>query len=535
MGQAGMKTDSQHIRRLHCPTGAELAAVYAEMPAQGQLEVTCALADLPLVLPALEQSGFFGMVVSANQRLRAGVTIHGHKGKYGPCYDTGKSATYTGSALAAVDDDHHLFSGPTRVCEKTARLLGLPAYREVVRLTPGDAGLAARLRHDPEPFDCDTFAEDCARLAQTVVAPKRESSRSLTLLYPGPFRMLILEDGKLLRRGAAVRLPAGQAQRLIAAGECLPVPEDLGIAAEMPPNFATLCREHGARVLLDLSPGQTQSEASPPPYFDSLDQAPAALRQRLLKVIDSQAEYFIMTGSDARDVQGCCPSDSVTAANRLVEAGVLQVARTGDAQAGCPANIYAFRGELCAQPTGPAFTIDPELREKVKQRLQRPARSPYATALRWLLLLFVVASFGAMVANMAREREMVSSAASAEQLISEFDLPFRSGIAVLLFHRTPRCAFCNALEANARATIDHSDFVAQQRPGVALRLADMASPQAQAFMRQYGVMTVSLVIVTMRDDRIEQVQTFVDGWHLADDRETFVARLREVIDAAGDE
>ncbi len=136
---------------LHCPSENDIDAAYDNLPAAGNIEMTCSLANLSQVMHSLEIAGFFGIFIIPHQELIRGVKIVAYKGKEKPCYDTGKSACYHGSAFAAVDDDHHLLFKETQVCEKTAIIYNLPVYKKLVKITKGNPELITRLTTDPAP------------------------------------------------------------------------------------------------------------------------------------------------------------------------------------------------------------------------------------------------------------------------------------------------------------------------------------------------------------------------------------------------
>jgi hypothetical protein len=144
--------------RLASPSPADLIKAYQGLSARGSLTITAEPAEIGPLLLAAEKAGFFGMRVD-------GSTITAHKGKEGPCFDTGRRARYLGSAAAVLDDDHHLLSGTLRVCEKTGRLYSSDAYRGLLEVTEPDSALLARLEKDPVPFDCDSFQADAKALA----------------------------------------------------------------------------------------------------------------------------------------------------------------------------------------------------------------------------------------------------------------------------------------------------------------------------------------------------------------------------------
>src|SRR5436190_1612213 len=90
--------------RLESPKPADLQNAYRTLSARGTVVITGAAAEIPALLLAAERAGFHGLRVD-------GSAITAHKGKEGPCHDTGRSARYGGSAAAVLDDDHHLLSG----------------------------------------------------------------------------------------------------------------------------------------------------------------------------------------------------------------------------------------------------------------------------------------------------------------------------------------------------------------------------------------------------------------------------------------
>jgi hypothetical protein len=326
-------------------------------------------ADFPGGDPlGIERAGFVGLTLE-NGLVRA------WKGKDGPCWETGRRATYRGAAAAALDDDKHLLFGTLRLCEKTARVYKLPPYAKVVEVTDPDP---AYLGKDPVPFDCDTFEADAAKLAASLapVAPAETSP----ILYPGPFKLLILRDGTIVRRGQPVRAAAGE---LLRSGEVRPAPE--GAAAE---NYLDQYKARGALCLL----GDLPFERSAPRRLsiEALADAAEATRRRLVKLIERKDDYFLLVGSDPADKDGCCPSDDVGHANALVKAGVLE-AWTASAEAACPSTVYAFAGEIASRGEKPAFVKNEKLRADVLAFIQSKKGLPARIALRLALVLILLA------------------------------------------------------------------------------------------------------------------------------------------------
>ncbi len=206
---------SQRTVCLRSPRMDELEEAYRALPAQGRILIACALTSLAEVLAGLEAAGFFGMMVRRHAQVEVAVEITAYKGKEGPCLDTGKTAVYGGAAAAVVDDDRHVLAPRLRVCQKTATIYALPGYADQVRVQDGDPGQPAALAEHPVPFACDTFEDDVKALAASLAAYGARGGGDMTeaVLYPGPFKLLVLRDGSILRRGQATLM----AQDLVAA------------------------------------------------------------------------------------------------------------------------------------------------------------------------------------------------------------------------------------------------------------------------------------------------------------------------------
>jgi hypothetical protein len=351
-----------------------LEEVFRSLGDRRSAEIPAKPEELPGLLAAAEALGAFALKVegygTAAPRLRI------WKGKTGPCWETGRDAAYRGSALAALDDDAHLLFGRMRLCEKTAALYSLPAYEGRVEVSAGDPALLARLGSDPVPFDCDTFDRDARELLQRIGAPA-PAGGTLAVVYPGPFRALVLADGSIVRRGVPVRVPRATGAALLEQDGALPVPD--GAPAE---HYAT----RGPAALLG-EPAAVPVLLRVPPDLKALDAAPMGLRARLMRVIERGDDYFLLTGSDPADAAGCCPSDDVGAANALRKAGLLDgVVPSPDAS--CPATLYAFAREL-KPGSPPRFDRNTELRAKVLERLRSGAGLGPRLAVRmvWMLIL----------------------------------------------------------------------------------------------------------------------------------------------------
>jgi hypothetical protein len=345
---------------LESPSAADLQSAYRGLSAHGSVTITCDPARLEETMLAAERAGFFGLRA-------AGGRITAHKGKEGPCYDTGRTARYLGSAAAVLDDDHHLLFGTLRVCEKTGRLYASEAYEGRIEVSDPEGALLARLEKDPAPFECDTFEADARKLASELT-PAAAAGEQVSVYYPGPLKLLILKDGTMVRRGQPVRLPLAQAREL--GRQDGAVLQGADARAADPQNFAALYRERGAAFLLgDLGPAR----APAPAELDALDLLPDAMKRRLQTVLSRGEDYFILTGSDPGQKDGCCPSNDVGLANRLVEHGILE-SRGELTNSECPVTLYAFASEI-QQGTGkPVFVRNDALRAAVGERLESGPR-----------------------------------------------------------------------------------------------------------------------------------------------------------------
>ncbi len=515
---------------LNCPDESEISAAYDALPARGMLEIACSLSNLLSIIQTLDISGFVGIIIHPQNHLTRGLRIIACKGKAGACYDTGRSALYRGGALAALDDDGHLLFGKVRVCEKTANVYQLPVYQKAVAVTKGNPELIARLKTEPALFDCDTFASDTERLYASVSLPQVSEELSSALLYPGPFRSLIRADGAIVRRGMPTRASKTTANRLIKSDGGILLEGDLAEGAKEAENFVRAYGERGTMCLLDAPIIDIHSNLSAISDLTALDETPPEMKQRLLNLIASDSEYFIITGSDAREMEGCCPSDGVTAANRLVEAGVLQAARLDNKNPdACPVNIYAFAGEIKLGKAQPGFRIKHEFRQRIKEHFSKQNRSSqgfWIKALRWSLLLFVAVSLVRLFMPELNQGSDSTIASSNMNLVEELDLPFQNGLLVLQFHRTQRCAFCRDMEEHTKETLDTYFSNALQEGKIAFRLLNMELPKYQALRKKYNLFTSTVVLIELNQGRESRRKIVTEAWHLTDKRQEFTEMLR---------
>jgi hypothetical protein len=333
-------------KTLLSPPPDQVEQAYRGLSPQGTLTVQCRATEVSALLVALERAGFRGMRVDRTE----GLKILAHK--TGP-----RGAGYRGPAAAALDDEGRLLLGGA----------------------------------DPAPPGRDPFLPDAKRLSSWLGLSAGTKNR-VVVFYPGPFRMLILKDGSMVRRGQPVRLPAEQAAELEKAEGAWVNPK-IWSAATDPRNYGALYRERGPVCLL---------ESDRPADLDALDGMPEAMKRRLGAVIERGEDFFVLTGSDPNQKDGCCPSNEVGEANVLVQAGILS-SSVESANADCPATIFAFAAEIRRLTEKPTFLRNEPLRAAVLDRLRRGPRLGRTFLLRLALLAIGAAALAVLAVTLIRQ------------------------------------------------------------------------------------------------------------------------------------
>jgi hypothetical protein len=514
---------------LHCPNEADVKTAYNQLSSTGCVEISSSISDLSSVLYALETNAFWGISIYPVQKFARGVKLIAFKGGNEPCYDTGKSAIYCGGAYAAYDDDQHLLFGEKKVCEKTAGIYCLPIYKKWVIVTGENSELISLLHTSPVPFDCDTFEQDIAMLVKSLSPSRPENKPYTSTLYCGPFKMLILNDGTIVQRGLPLMIQQSSASALVDSGECIMLEGDMVEKSQKPVNLKDIYQKQGPVCLSEARGINFQFDTIDARDLTILDETPSEMQQRLIKLIDSNTEYFMITGSDSRDLDGCCPSDGVKSANRLVEAGILQVARTDATSGNCPVNIYAFAGEIHSKSTQPEFHINQEFRDQVTQYLQQKSNGSkklWFTILRWTLLLFVIFSVGVMISNEIKESNFEINSFSDASLVNNLKLPILSGVVVLQFHRSQRCRFCNDMEEHTRETLNTHFPDEMITNKIDFQLVNMDLPEYGNLIKKYDLFTSTIVFIELNEGESKRWKIFNEAWYLTDNRQKFIQTLR---------
>ena len=116
--------ESIHLQH---PNFSAIKDAYRSLSKHGQVSLITSSKSLTETINQLEDASFIAISILKFELNSEQVKLRAFKGKQGPCFDTGRTAKYTGSALAALDDDQHLIfeNDSLALCEKTAKLYQL--------------------------------------------------------------------------------------------------------------------------------------------------------------------------------------------------------------------------------------------------------------------------------------------------------------------------------------------------------------------------------------------------------------------------
>ncbi len=358
-----MTREPQHLQN---PNREELAELLRELSNHEACKVSVTADRLAQTLCDAESVGLVGMVAHVS---KTDCEISACKAKQGPCFDTGRIARYLGAAAAVLDDDNHLIVGDIAVCEKTARVYEMAQYQSLVEVSPADPELRERLDSDPVVFDCNTYERDLRTLLASLDNIRSTMESRTAVFYPGPFRLLITDDGTMIRRGEAEYLSESQAEKLITEDACIRIDPGADIVVTKAEYLADAVAQRGSLCLLGELPLTSIHAGPAEPDLHSLVGLSEETARRLLVVIESDDPMFVLTGSDPNDPDGCCPSPEVGEALMLVEAGILEARRSPTVPDGCPVMAVAFSGELRDGKTGIESIINRALRKAVHEKL----------------------------------------------------------------------------------------------------------------------------------------------------------------------
>lgn len=506
---------------LHDPDELSVEDAYRTLPRTGEITLETSLSRLSSQLEILEQAGFAGMEINAFDSAEDKIIISACKGKQGPCFNTGRTARYMGSALAALDDDHHLLIAgeETLVCEKTATLYSFPSYRKYIHCSDADAGLLEKLLTDPELLDFDNF-ESAQEKLFSMVQRKSSVEEFTDLLYPGPFKLLVLKDGTLVHRGRINKVPVQEARKLIKGDGFFGFN---GQADGQHESFTEQYKEEGPRCLLRKSQHRVITKHNPVHDLSALTTISLDLRNRMLQTIENKKDYFILTGSNRDEEYGCCPSDEVTMADNLVRSGILSASREPATADACPLTTYAFRNEIRSIDGNLLFNQDESFRDEVRNRLMKKHRGWLKVFTRWALLVFVAVTIILAVIRIYGP----SSPIENNGLYSRLEVSRPNSTVLILFHYKQRCEQCLAMEKYSREVLRDDFSVMMQKKQLLFRQVVIDVPENRSLIDRFGLVTSTLAIIRFEEMAEDSVRVLDRSWALFDNEMEFKKMLSE--------
>jgi len=512
-----MNSESVHLVNPDVPA---LQNAYRTLLRAGDIDVRTGSGKMSDTLRSMESTGFVGMKIEYINPSSGSVDIRAYKGKNGPCYNTGKVALYHGAALAILDDDNHLlFSDKKiRICEKTAKIYNLPPYEKLIKCSDGDPLLMAKLDDIPEIFDCNSFEDDSEELFQ-MISKREKEEEAEDLFYPGPFRLLILKDGRIIKRGQVSRIPKSDVKQLMAKDGLFRIGDK-----EASPTlfFNELYSANGSMCLLDNLLTSELTEPEREADFTQLRRISPELKEHLLRLIEKNKKYFLLTGSDLSDISGCCPSEIVTEANRLAKAGILDSNTTPETEETCPVTIYAFINEIKNVDNELQFNIDYEFRERVHKIIHDKKDYTLRVIAKWILLAFIALSITIALIKFFE----TSSPSSGLNLYEQLAPGNVNQQYVLLFHNSERCSQCLRMEkfTNDVLNEDFNGLIAEKK--LQFRLITMDTPDNLNLVKRFNIFTTTLVFVQFENKRESKIKVLNDSWGYSGDEVSFKEMLR---------
>lgn len=505
---------------LEFPDESGICQAYLELPKNGRLELLVNLADLDTSLQALQKVGFIGIRITNQGIWGPLIRMSAFKGKEGPCYDTGRTAQYNGAALAVMDDDHHIIFETVQVCEKTANLYQSKIYTDFITVSPPDTVKLERLSTNPIPFNCDTLEQDLKRL-KDLLSDQSPEIAQVTILYPGPFRLLILKDGRIVRRGKLTLVSEKQAAILTKSDNCMILPEQYK-STQRAEIFQNLDNKSGGLEILETNDSVQSITSRSTVHLATLNGIPVAFKERLKKLIISNENYLILTGSDPWDVYGCCPSVDVGSANRLVEAGILQSWQTNSAPDACPCSIYAFNEEITRQNGKPHFTINDSLRTQVLHYINKKNATTLLgkKIVTWSLLAFVL---GALVYGLLyTPRNFKNEITPMEKGESIADYKIPDGLHFFLFHYQKQCTPCKHAEDYLKDIVEHRFNSEKNTEKIRLEKILIDKEPVHPLVDHFGIVYSSLAITRIKNNKIIKNKIYdYELWKLVKSKPAF--------------
>ncbi len=236
-----------------------------------------------------------------------------------------------------------------------------------------------------------------------------------------------------------------------------------------------------------------------------LDHASPTVRARIGEMLDGDHPHFVLIGTDPGDAGGCCPSDDVGEALRLARSGVLQAHHPPVPENACPSTVFACAGEIDTASNPPSFTPDPELRARIRARLdaaerrQRRQRLLGRALLAFVLVVLVVGGVRLALRGGTRapDHRLLDVPAEADLVMAAF------------FHKKQRCPFCRTLEAGLREALAQPALADR---GVVIRMLVTDDPAVRRFEMEQGGFASGIVMLALEDGRVVRSRLLVEAY-----------------------
>lgn len=502
---------------LHNPTFIELDDAYRSLPKFEKILLKSSNSERSIF--DLEKIGFVAVEVISNSPEEMRCTIRAFKGKHGPCHFTGWKARYSGAALAALDDDNHiLFKDKFKVvCEKTSHIYSLSPYKNLIVCK--EASVAADLNYSIIEEESVDFENDQTLLFNQLKNKKKNSEKRKSLFYHGPFRILILQDGTLVRRGKWNSIPEEQADKLIRNDGFSDLKSDKKGQLSY---FQDEYTKHGSACLIE----EFNPEAIEPPAYETdfskLSLVSDNFRTRLLRVINDQKKYFFLIGNDSKDQFGCCPSEEVSEANQLVKYGILSALAEpvkGDA---CPVTMYAFKDEISIEENVLSSSIQQKFRGKVRVHLKKSTLSRWQVIVKWLLLVFIMISLIFAARKWYKMQHNSTDGSLYEQLNPEK----KNQSQVILFHNRKRCFQCLQMETFTRELLAETYSDELSNKCLEIRTIIIDDPDNLKLVKQFGIYAATVVLIKFDQEKIVKVNVLNEATGLYRNENTYKDYLK---------
>ena len=506
---------------LHNPTFIELDDAYRSLPKFGEILLKSSNCDQSI--HDLEKIGFVAIEISDYNSEDLVCVVRAFKGKHGPCHFAGMKAKYSGAALAALDDDNHLlFTGKFQmICEKTFGVFSLPPYNNrIVCIKKSQDAVEKHSKSEEE--EIGDFDSDQSYLLNLVKNLNESSVDRKVLFYPGPFKMLILQDGTMVRRGKWSSIPSSRADELIQKDGLIDLNRDQTGRSSY---FQEEYERYGSACLLDDFKPEVINQRSYETDFSKFHLVSNKFKTRLLHLIDEQKKYFVLIGNEANDQLGCCPSEEVTEANHLVKHGVLSsLAETiqGDS---CPVTIYAFKGEISMQGHVLSSNINHEFRRQVHIHLTKSRHSRGQQILKVVLLAFVLIS---LVVAMRRCFTMQQNPVETS-LHEQLNPMNKRGIQLILFHNKKRCFQCLQIEKYALEVLNevfHNELQSERIQFNTLVIDDVGN---LPIVDHFGIFSATLVLIDFDQKQLRRSKVLMETTRLYRDEKAFKEQLKSEV------